>query len=132
MGLSPAQKLPLIANGDDAVLKRCAVYLKALAKLSDVEIVERMPEDGNAPVAIVGDTRLMLKIEIDPVAETQRLTKEIGRLEAEVVKATAKLSNESFIARAPAQVVEQEKKRLADFTATVDKLRQQLERLTKR
>ena len=132
MGLSPAQKLPLIANGDGEVLKRCAIYLKALAKLSDVEIVERMPEENNAPVAIVGDTRLMLKIEIDPVAETQRLTKEIGRLEAEVVKATAKLSNESFIARAPAQVVEQEKKRLADFTATVDKLRQQLERLTKR
>ena len=129
MNISPAQKVPLIASGSTEILGRCAPYLKALAKLADVQIVEQMPEDANAPIAVVGEIRLMLKIEIDVAAETERLSKEIARLEGEIVKATAKLANESFVARAPAQVVEQEKKRLADFAATVEKLKPQLERL---
>ena len=56
---------------------------------------------------------------------------ESARLEVEITKAHAKLGNESFVARAPAQVVEQEKKRLADFTATLEKLKPQLERLAR-
>ncbi|SDI06483.1 valine--tRNA ligase [Propionivibrio dicarboxylicus] len=129
MNLSPAQKVPLIASGNADVLKRCAPYLQALAKLSEVQIVDTLPEDANAPIAVVGEIRLMLKIEIDVAAETERLTKEIARLEGEIVKAHAKLANESFVARAPAQVVEQEKKRLADFSATLEKLKPQLDRL---
>jgi valyl-tRNA synthetase len=129
MSLSPAQKLPLIACGNAESLARFAPYLKALAKLSDMQIVDALPEDTNAPIAVVGETRLMLKIEIDIAAETERLIKEIARLEGEIVKAKAKLGNESFVARAPAAVVAQEKKRLEDFEATVEKLKPQLARL---
>ncbi|MBK7564708.1 MAG: valine--tRNA ligase [Propionivibrio sp.] len=129
MNLSPAQKVPLIACGDRDSLAGFAPYLKALAKLSDMQIVDVLPEDANAPVAVVGETRLMLKIEIDIAAECERLEKEVARLEGEIVKAQAKLGNESFVARAPAVIVEQEKKRLAEFIATVEKLKQQLARL---
>ena len=129
MNLSPALKVPLIASGEAEALAEFAPYLKALAKLADMQIVATLPDDANAPIAVVGETRLMFKIEIDVAAETERLSKEIARLEGEIVKANAKLGNESFVARAPAQVVEQEKKRLADFVATVEKLKPQLERL---
>ena len=129
MNLSPAQKVPLIASGNAGTLAGFAPYLKTLAKLSDMQIVDTLPDDANAPTAIVGETRLMFRIEIDLAAESERLAREIARIEAEIVKAKAKLGNESFIARAPAPVVEQERKRLADFVATVEKLKPQLERL---
>jgi valyl-tRNA synthetase len=133
MNLSPALKVPLVASGNAESLAEFMPYLKALAKLSDMQIVadgfDSLAEEASAPVAVVGETRLMLKIEIDVAAEKERLAKEIARLEGEIGKAQAKLGNESFVGRAPAAVVEQEKKRLADFVATVDKLKPQLERL---
>ncbi len=139
MGISPAQKVPLTASGDAAACAEImgyAPYLKALAKLSEVEIVDAnafdtVVDQGNTPVAVTGATRLTLKVEIDLAAERERLSKEITRLEGEVAKAQAKLANQSFIARAPAHIVEQEKKRLADFATTLEKLRPQFARLEK-
>ena len=71
----------------------------------------------------------MLDIKIDVVAESARLTKEIVRLENEIVKGHTKLGNASFVGRAPAAVVDQEKKRLAEFEATVAQLKVQFQKL---
>lgn len=109
--------------------------MQALGKLSEVKVYGdgdggAMEQDGaGAPVAIVGENKLLLKIEIDVAAEHARLSKEIDRLRGEIVKCEAKLGNESFVARAPAAVVEQEQKRLADFKATLGKLEAQIARL---
>ncbi|MBA3696439.1 MAG: valine--tRNA ligase [Methylotenera sp.] len=128
MGISPAARVPLIATGDAIKLALVAPYLKALAKLEEVSIVPELPE-ADAPVMLVDDFKLMLKVEIDVAAEKERLGKEIARLETEINKANGKLSNESFVARAPAAVVEQEKARVTEFGANLEKLQGQLAKL---
>lgn len=129
MNVSPAARLPLLVAGEAGEIQEFAAYLQALAKLSEVTLVAEMPADALAPVAVVGETRLMLKVEIDVAAERDRLSKEIERIEKQVTIANNKLNNESFVARAPAAVVEQEQKRLAEFSAMLDKLKPQLAKL---
>ena len=82
-----------------------------------------------SPVMLVGDFKLMLKIEIDVAAEKERIAKEVARITAEITKAEGKLNNESFVAKAPAEVVAQEKARVVEFKATLQKLESQLAKL---
>jgi len=129
MKLSPAERVPLLIEGDPSRLADFSPYLLALAKLSEVTILpDRLP-DTDAPVAITGEFRLMLKIEVDVAAERERLNKEMQRLTLEIGKARTKLDNPDFLQRAPEKVVLQEKERLATFSATLEKLDQQLHKL---
>jgi valyl-tRNA synthetase len=133
MNVSPATRMPLYVLGDTAFMNSVAPVLQSLAKLSEVKVFDTEADwvaaAQAAPVAVVGEARLCLFIEVDVAAEKVRLTKEAARLEGEIAKANGKLSNEAFVAKAPPAVIEQEKKRVADFTATLDKIRQQLQRL---
>ena len=129
MNLSPAVKVPLLAIGNQQILNQFSRYLMALAKLAEIDCLSDTLPDVDAPVSIVGEFRLMLKVEVDVNAERERLRKEIARIEVEVVKASSKLGNPGFIERAPAHVVTQEQERLATFNAKLQKLKEQLNRL---
>jgi len=129
MGIPPSKKLPIEAAGDRKLLESATPYLSALARVSQVNIVDSMTESGVAPTVLVGENRLMLQVEIDVAGECERLEKEGSRLELEIAKATAKLANRSFVDRAPANVVAQERDRLAGFSVTLEKLKRQLEAL---
>ncbi|MFM7284520.1 MAG: class I tRNA ligase family protein, partial [Betaproteobacteria bacterium] len=146
MGLSPAEKVPLRISLenlqainpqtkldlriDGLERQQIAASLKALAKLSEVSFEKSLGEEAKrSPVQIVGDLKLMLIVQIDMEAERARLSKEVARLEGEITKAKSKLTNESFVARAPAAVVEQEKTRLAEFETAIARIKNQLSHL---
>lgn len=132
MKLPPSQKMPLLISGPEAECAAAAPYLQQLARLESVTHVEDLQQAAQgsvAPVAIVGDFKLMLKVEIDVKAERERLSKEAARLAGEVKKCQSKLGNERFVSKAPAAVVDTEKKRLAEFTALLAKVEEQLDKL---
>jgi len=133
MKVSPATRLPLLVVGDDAFITAVAPVLRSLAKLSEVKLFATEAEWAAAaeaaPVAVVGDARVCLYMQVDVAAEKARLGKEATRLEGELAKVQAKLANETFVAKVPPAVLEQERRRLVEFTATLEKLREQLARL---
>ena len=133
MAVSPATRLPLYVTGDTAFMQQSAAVLQALAKLSEVKVFADeaawAAAAQGAPVAVLGEAHICLHMEIDVAAERARLGKEAARLEGEITKANAKLGNQAFVAKAPPAVIEQEKKRVAGFSATLAKVNDQLARL---
>ena len=134
MGLQPGTAVPLLTLGDTEFVASAAPLLKAMARLVEVKQFASEADftaaTQAAPVGSNGDLRLALHVAIDPAAEGVRLDKEIARLQGEIVKADAKLSNESFVARAPAAVVDQERARVADFRQALSRLQDQRARLS--
>jgi len=127
MNLPPSQKTPLFLESSDD-LAAFVPYLLPLAKLSEVNLVTKLPED-DAPVAVSGSTRLMLKVEIDKAAESARLTKEIAKVADGIEKLKAKLEKPGYIDKAPAHLVEKDKAQLAEQEEKLGKLQAQLAKL---
>jgi valyl-tRNA synthetase len=133
MNLSPAQRMPLLAHGDAEFLTQATPLLQALAKVSEVQCVGDEATFKQAtqalPVTVSGQARLALQVTVDVAAERERLHKEMTKLQTEIDKATAQLSNESFVSRAPAAVVAQMRERIASFTQSLARLKDQADRL---
>ncbi len=137
MNVPPSTKLPMFALPANAVeaafMRDVAPVLKSLAKLSEVKVFDDETTWQSAaqasPVSVVGDLRMCLHMEIDAAAEKLRIGKEVTRLQGEIARVNGKLSNEAFVAKAPPAVIELERKRVADNTATLLKLQDQLTRL---
>ncbi len=132
MNLAPNKRPPLVTSGPADRIAAFAPYVAWLGRIEKVEHVDdlaRARPGAAAPVAVVGDYKLMLEIAIDVGAERTRLTKDRDQTQGEITKAEAKLANKSFVDRAPPTVVEQERQRLAAFRDKLAKLDEQLGRL---
>ncbi len=120
LGISPGKPLTLlVANAsaeDRARLERQEALLKFIARLESVTVVASEGELPPVSTALIGTMTLGVPLAglIDVGAELARLDKEIVRLGQEVARVEAKLSNESFVARAPADVVAKEREKIAD------------------
>ena len=127
MKIQPQVRVPAYITGDVTV--STATAFTVLVKASELHAVNDLPKL-DSPTAVIGPHRVMLEVKIDVAGERERLAKETIRLEGEIVKAKAKLSNASFVDRAPSKVVEQERARLSGFESTLAKLREQLQMLS--
>jgi valyl-tRNA synthetase len=123
-----------LSGGDDQVrdwVARHRAFVISLGKLSSIEWLPPGASEPESAVAVVGELRLLIPMEdlIDREAELRRLSREIDALNDQLAKSKAKLDNPNFAARAPAAVVEQERRRLADAERDLIKLQDQKSRL---
>jgi valyl-tRNA synthetase len=137
MNISPAKQLPILLRKGSKTDKANVEHLKSmLHTLAKVESISWLGNDEDLPPsasAFVGELEIYLPMAgfINLDEETARLKKEIGKLEKDLTVVSNKLSNASFVDRAPADVVEKEKARLSELTASISKLEQQLDQLSK-
>src|SRR5690606_12190130 len=135
MSLSPARPLPLLVlTSDEQAQRRLrdnANFLSALAKLETLEFLNNEQELPATATALVGKTELHIPMAglIDKDAELARLDKAIQKAQQDVDRVRHKLSNEKFVANAPADVIEKERAKQADAEQTLAQLHQQRERI---
>jgi valyl-tRNA synthetase len=134
--IAPSKALPvLFAEGgsrDQQYLERNRHYLTALARAESLTWLAIGTGAPESAMGLVGQMKVLVPLGafINRDEELARLRKEIEKFEKELAKANAKLANGDFVARAPAQVVEQEKERVRQFEQSLAKLRAQREQVT--
>lgn len=137
MKISMAKRIDIIvqnANAED--LRRLADFeplLSKLAKLESVRVLEASEEAPMSATALVGEMQVLVPMAglIDKDAELARLDKEIQRLQGEVQRVGGKLANEGFVAKAPAEVLDKERAKLAEAEQALAKLVEQREKIAK-
>jgi valyl-tRNA synthetase len=134
MNVPPGAQIPLyLRNADDEVLARAARHdalIKRLARVTELSALNGDVPKGSVQ-DVLGTTTLVLPIGdvIDIAQERARLKKEMDKLEAEIGKIDAKLGNQSFVAKAPPEVVEEQRERRDAAAASQTKIGEALARL---
>ena len=126
--ISPKESLSLQVRGDFPM--RVAGIITKMANVSEVKPVDEFTSSASQTF-MVGTTQFSVPLEgmIDTEAEKAKILAEIQRYEGFLRGVNAKLGNERFVANAPAQVVELERKKLADATTKIENLKQRLQSL---
>jgi valyl-tRNA synthetase len=124
----------LLADGTHADHDRARRFDSQLRFLTRLERIDFIADAKAAPAsaaAVVGELHLLVPLEglVDLSAERTRLDKELKRVEGEIAKCQNKLASDTFVANAPAAVVEQERKRLVDWTTQLSGLAAQRSKL---
>ena len=135
MNIAPSAKITmLLGKASDAEIKRLEKFgtlIKTLARLEKAEISTSADDEKGAAQAVFGTAEILLPLAgvIDVAKETERLNKEKANLEKTISSLSGRLNNESFVAKAPAAVVEEQKKRLEEAQTALKNVGGALERL---
>ena len=133
MNIAPKKALPVLlkdaADLDQQRLQQNRDFISKLANLESIELLT-----GEAPAAataLVGKMEILIPLEglIDKDAEIARLDKEIAKLDKIIKQSAGKLSNENYVAKAPADVVAKERDKLAELEQALSQLTQQRQAL---
>ncbi len=129
--IAPSRPLPVLlqngTEGERAWMQRNRHYLMSLARMESLTWLDADDVAPESAMQLVGRLKVLIPLGafIDKREELARLGKEIMRTEKELTKAHAKLSNGDFIARAPQQIVEQERQRVREFETVLAELQKQ-------
>ena len=135
MNIAPGKPLSvLLQHGSEADRDRLERQRRALMTLGRLESIAWLGDEEPAPeaaTALVGGMKILIPMAglIDKAAESTRLEKEIAKLRQEAERGAAKLGNANFIGRAPVEVVEKERARVAELQIAITKLEEQLTRI---
>jgi valyl-tRNA synthetase len=132
LGVEEKATVPIllrVAAEERASIEQNTDVISRLAKVSGIEFVDSMPEGTGVRSAPGFDVAVIYERTIDVAVECERLTKELVRFEKEMSNADRQLSNESFLAKAPANVVEGLRRRAAELNVLIPKNRAALDSL---
>jgi valyl-tRNA synthetase len=131
MNIAPSKPLPvLLQNGSEKDAQRLAINRVYLQKLARLETMTWLSVDDTAPesaIALVGEMQILIPMAglIDKTAELARLDKEIQKVRNDLPRVEGKLNNPSFVDKAPADVLEKERAKLADMQSLLHSLESQ-------
>lgn len=131
MNIAPGKPLPvLLQNGtylDQQSLDNNLNYLRKMAKLESIIWLNSSESAPESAMALVGDLRILIPMAglIDKEAELARLDKEIQKINNDLPRIEGKLNNPAFVDKAPPEVIDKEKAKLADLRSTLNNLEQQ-------
>ena len=130
-GQASASNLARRQDDDQHRANSESLLLRRVGRVESITVLADGEEPPAAATALLGDMRLLVPMKglIDVDAERTRLTKQRDKVNAELHKSSAKLSNEKFVNNAPAAVVTQERQRIAEFEKTLMQLQEQIEKL---
>jgi len=131
MNIAPSKPLPvLLQNGsiiDQSYLSNSSVYLQRLGRLESITWLSNDDTTPESAIALVGELKILIPIAglIDKDAELIRLDKEIQKIKNDLPRIQGKLSNPTFINKAPAEVIDKENAKLTDLLSNLHNLEQQ-------
>jgi valyl-tRNA synthetase len=131
MNVPPSRKAKIcIETKDTELFKSCAMFFEKLASASEIEVGESF-ELPDAVMAVTDSARLFIPMDelVDKDKELARLNKEKEKVQKDIDFLSKKLSNEGFIAKAPAQLIEAEKAKLAKAEEKMAKIMQSIDGL---
>jgi valyl-tRNA synthetase len=131
MDIAPSKRLPVFLDKlnaqDRSRLESTQDYLLMLAKLESIEVLSDTDKAPASATASVGEMEILIPMAglIDKDAELARLQKAADKLEKDVARTEGKLNNQNFVGKAPAQVIDKEKAKLAEAKMQLDKISEQ-------